>query len=165
MRSKCLPVGIAVLVAAGVWQARTVPASGADKERRPDAADLSRRGDYLVNAAILCGDCHTPKDDRGKPDLARHLRGGPVPVRPKKETAKWADMAPDITSRGLGGKWGEAAVVKFLMTGIDPDGKKARPPMPAFRLNALDARAVALYLQSLPRAKAGGQPRQESAKP
>ena len=165
MRSTYLTLAIAAVVALGIWQAGAAQQPGAVPGGGPDAAGLLKHGAYLVNAAILCGDCHTPKDDRGKPDLARHLRGGPVPVRPKKETAKWADMAPDITSRGLGGKWGEAAVVKFLMTGIDPDGKKARPPMPAFRLNALDARAVALYLQSLPRAKAGGQPRQESAKP
>jgi hypothetical protein len=44
---------------------------------------------------------------------------------------------------------------QFLTTGIDPDGKKAMPPMPAFRLNARDARAVFLYLKSVPGQKAG----------
>jgi hypothetical protein len=69
----------------------------------------------LVNAAILCGDCHTPQDSKGKPDRARLLRGAELPIRPKKETEDWADMAPDITSRGLAEKWGEKAMVKFLM--------------------------------------------------
>jgi hypothetical protein len=47
-------------------------------------------------------------------------------------------------------------MVKFLTTGSDPDGKKARPPMPAFRLNARDARAAYLYLKSLPGPSEGG---------
>jgi hypothetical protein len=46
-------------------------------------------------------------------------------------------------------------MVKFLTSGINPDGKKAMPPMPAFRLNAQDARAVFLYLKSLPGPEAG----------
>jgi hypothetical protein len=50
----------------------------------------------------------------------------------------------------LAGKWSEEEMVKFLTSGMDADGKKARPPMPAFRVNARDARAVFLYLKSLP---------------
>jgi mono/diheme cytochrome c family protein len=55
----------------------------------------------------------------------------------------------------LAGKWGEEAMVKFLTTGINPEGEKAMPPMPAFRLNPRDARAVFLYLKSLPGPEAG----------
>ena len=53
-------------------------------------------------------------------------------------------------------------MVKFLTTGIDPGGNKARPPMPAFRLNGDDARAVAVYLRSLPGAKEGGRQEKKS---
>ena len=52
---------------------------------------------------------------------------------------------------------GKEAMVKFLTTGINPDGEKAMPPMPAFRLNARDARAVALYLRSVPGGKEAGK--------
>jgi mono/diheme cytochrome c family protein len=48
-------------------------------------------------------------------------------------------------------------MAKFLTTGINPDGEKAMPPMPAFRLNARDARAVALYLKSVPGGKESGK--------
>jgi mono/diheme cytochrome c family protein len=41
-------------------------------------------------------------------------------------------------------------MIEFLMTGKNPDGMKAMPPMPAFRMSRHDARAVALYLRSLP---------------
>ena len=153
MRLKCLTVGIAALVAVGIWHLRAEQGPGAKQKGGADTADLRKHGDYLVNAAILCSDCHTPQNDRGAPDRTRLLQGATVPFRPKKETKNWADEAPDITGGGLAGKWSEEEMVKFLTTGIDPNGKKARPPMPAFRLNDGDARAVARYLKSLPGAK------------
>lgn len=157
MRFKYLAIGIAILVAVGLWQVRAGQQSEAKRESRPDAAAQLKHGDYLINAAILCGDCHTPQNDQGKPDRTRLLRGTSLSIRPKKETKDWADEAPDITGSGLTGKWSEAEMVQFLMTGIDPDGKKARPPMPAFRLNGRDAHAVFLYLKSLPGSKEGGK--------
>lgn len=158
MRIKLLAVGVAVLVAAGLWHVRADQEFGT--KPKPDAARLKEHGKYLVTAAILCVDCHTPHDDGGKPDKARALQGATLPIRPKKETKDWADKAPDITTSGLAGKWREDELVRFLTTGVDPDGMKARPPMPAFRLNRDDARAVAHYLQSLPgkRGQVGGQP-------
>ena len=41
-------------------------------------------------------------------------------------------------------------MVKVLTTGVNPEGHKTIPPMPPFRLNKDDARAVAAYLKSLP---------------
>ncbi len=163
MRFQCLAVGIVVLVAVTIWPVRAGQESGAKKEGSPDTADLLKHGDYLVNKAILCSDCHTSQDDRGKPDRTRLLRGSTLPIRPKKETRDWADEAPDITAKGLAGKWGEEGMVKFLTTGIDPDGKKASPPMPAFRLDARDARAVFLYLKSLPGSEGGGKKKDKNS--
>jgi hypothetical protein len=165
MRPKCLTLAVAILAAIAVWQVRAAQEPRAKQKGGADAAGLREHGAYLVNAAILCGDCHTPQDARGLPDRARLLRGATLPIRPKKETKNWVDEAPDITSRGLAGKWGEEGMVKFLMTGTDPDGHKARAPMPAFRLNARDARAVFLYLQSLPGAKGREGQRQERPEP
>ena len=159
MRSYYRALGIVLLVALGLWQVGASQEPGAKPKRGPDAAGVREHGAYLVNAAVLCGDCHTPQDERGMPNLARQLRGSTLPIRPKKETKNWADESPDITSRGLAGKWGEAGMVKFLMTGVDPEGKKARPPMPAIRLSANDARAVYLYLHSLPGAKEDKNPK------
>ncbi len=157
MRLTCLAAAVALLAAVGVWGVRAAQGTGAKSAGGPDtAAGLRQHGAYLVKSAVLCGDCHTPQDDRGKPDPARALRGSTIPIQPKKATKNWADEAPDITSRGLTGKWGEKAMLRFLMTGTDPDGGKARPPMPAFRFSARDARAIYLYLKSLPGSKGGG---------
>ena len=38
----------------------------------------------------------------------------------------------------------------FLQTGVRPDGSMARPPMPQFRLNEEDARAVVAYIKTVP---------------
>ena len=149
MRHKYLAAGIAIFAVAGIWETGVGQEPGATKGRT-DAAGLQQRGAYLVNAAILCGDCHTPQDDKGAPDKAKYLQGTSLPIRPKKETKNWADESPDITSKGLAGKWSEEEMIKFLTTGVDPHGMKAQPPMPAFRLTAADARAVAVYLKSLP---------------
>jgi mono/diheme cytochrome c family protein len=157
MRSERLAAGIIILAAVGVWQVREGRRTGARAEGGRDTAGLIEHGEYLVNAATMCRDCHTPQDDRGGPDRARRLRGATLPIRPRKETRDWADESPDITASGLAGRWGEEAMVKFLTTGINPDGKKAMPPMPAFRLNDPDARAVALYLRSVPGGKASGK--------
>jgi len=165
MRFKCLTAGIAVLATVGIWQVRADPDPGAKQKGSPDVADLVKHGEYLVNEVAHCSHCHTPHDDRGKPDRARLLRGATLPIRPKKETKNWADKSPDITSGGLAGQWGEQAMVKFLTTGVDPDGKKPRPPMPVFHLHARDARAVFLYLNSLPGSKGRGDAKKASPNP
>jgi len=157
MRCNCLAAGVAVLVAVGIWQVRAGLESDAKKERNPNSADLLKHGDYLVNKALLCGDCHTPQDDQGKFDRTRLLQGATLPIRPKKEMKNWAGESPDITGSGLAGKWSEETMIKFLTTGVDHQGKKALPPMPPFRLTARDARAVSLYLKSLPGSEASGK--------
>jgi mono/diheme cytochrome c family protein len=155
MRLTFLAIGIALFGGIGIWHAPAGQQTAATSQLGGDASDLRQHGDYLVNAAILCGDCHTPQDERGQPDRSQLLRGTTLPIQPKKETTNWADKSPDITASGLAGQWNEEAMVKFLTTGIDPNGKKARPPMPAFRLSDRDARAVSQYLMSLGGTQAG----------
>jgi len=137
-----------IVLAAGAWLPRTgpQPAFGADK----DSDATVKRGEYLVSRVGMCGDCHTPQDKKGKPDHTRLLQGAPLTIQPTKKTEDWVDHSPDITGGGLAGKWSETQMAEFLRTGLDPDGMKAHPPMPAFRLEKEDARAVALYLKSLP---------------
>lgn len=141
MRFRLLGAGLAVLCFVGVSEARA--------EQGRDQAELTKRGEYLVSSVGMCADCHTPKDDQGKPDESKKLQGTLLSIRPKEETTNWAARSPDITGAGLVGKWGEEAMVEFLMTGGDSEGKSARPPMPQFRLNEQDARAVTAYLKSL----------------
>ena len=42
-----------------------------------------------------------------------------------------------------------ALLAHFLETGVRPNGSSPRPPMPAYRMQPGDARAVAAYIRSL----------------
>ena len=110
---------------------------------------LVARGDYLVNGVVLCGDCHTPRaeggGEGGPPDLSRRLQGAPVAVPPPL-----ANFAPALA--GGPANYTEEQFISFLQTGVRPDGSQPRPPMPPYRLNEEDARAVAAYIRSLPQA-------------
>jgi len=125
---------------------------------QPQTAELTgdaliARGDYLVNSVVLCGDCHTPMGPNG-PDHTRHLQGAPnlttvsIPI-------PWGEVAPSIA--GIPAHFTEEQFIAFLQTGVRPDGSHPRPPMPPYRLNDEDARAVAAYIATLPRADASAQ--------
>jgi len=101
----------------------------------------------------MCDDCHTPRDERGRPIAAKYLQGAPIGFKPIAPVPVWADKAPAIA--GLPG-WEDAAAIKFLMTGIAYNDLPPRPPMPAYRFNRQDAEAVLAYLRSLA-PKASGQ--------
>jgi mono/diheme cytochrome c family protein len=105
--------------------------------------DAVARGRYLVEWVAVCGDCHTPTID-GKRDQAHWLDGA---VFPYKAPPGFATVAPRIA--GLPAGWSKEQTVRFLETGIRPDGTRARPPMPLYRLNREDANAVVSYLESL----------------
>jgi hypothetical protein len=158
MRQKCLAAGIAILTAVGLWQGRAAPEAGEKQKKSDDRAELVKHGEYLVSSVAMCGDCHTPRDAKGKPDRSKMLRGSTLNFAPKKKTKGWVGEAPDITGGGLAGEWKEEEMIKFLSTGTNPHGEKAHAPMPPFRLNKRDARAVTFYLKSLgKKAKGDGE--------
>jgi mono/diheme cytochrome c family protein len=110
------------------------------------AAAKIARGKYLVDQVGMCGDCHTPRDERGAPIAAKYLQGAPIGFKPIAPVPVWADKAPAIA--GLPG-WDDGAAIKFMMTGIAYNQLPPRPPMPPYRLNRQDAEAVVAYLKSL----------------
>ncbi len=110
---------------------------------RSGADDSVIRGRYLVERVMMCGECHTPIAN-GQPDRTRWLEGGPLPF---PVAAGFAKVAPPIA--GLPSGWTRQQFIRFIETGVDPNGDSAKPPMPAYRLNADDAQAVAAYLISL----------------
>jgi mono/diheme cytochrome c family protein len=123
----------------------TLAAAGSPRAKA-EAAEKVARGKYLVDQVGMCGDCHTPRDDQGRPIAAKYLQGAPIDFKPTAPVPVWAEKASDIA--GLPG-WEDAAAIKFLMTGIAYNQLPARPPMPAYRFNRQDAEAVAAYLKSL----------------
>jgi mono/diheme cytochrome c family protein len=121
----------------------------AQSSKKSSKADLVARGKYIVESTGMCADCHTPMTEKG-PDMSKHLQGATLMFKPTIPVPDWADRSATIA--GLMG-WSDAEAIKFFTTGVDPNGKTARPPMPAYRYNENDARAVTAYLRSLAPAK------------
>lgn len=130
---------VGTLAIALLWNS---PAGGQQKDKE-DPQALIKKGGYLVNEVARCGDCHTPRDARGKLDMTRHLEGAKMWFRPTVRVGEFEDRAPNITFTGKAGKWSEERMVKFLTSG------RSDPPMPAYKLTNEDARAVTAYLRSL----------------
>lgn len=103
------------------------------------------RGKYLVEKIGMCNDCHTPMTPQG-PDMSKHLQGAELIFKPTIPVPNWAERSANIA--GMRG-WTQAEAMKFLTTGIDPNGRTARPPMPEYRYNKSDAQAIYTYLHSL----------------
>jgi mono/diheme cytochrome c family protein len=116
-------------------------------------ADLVARGQYLVTSIGGCSDCHTPMTAQG-PDMAHSLQGSQLAIRlmPQFEGhIAWAEAAPQIAGGPAG--YTDEQFAHLLMTGEKPDGTHLRSPMPQFRMNAEDARAVVAYIKTVPRAQ------------
>lgn len=108
-------------------------------------AALIERGSYLVNNAGMCIDCHSPRNERGELIAERALQGAPIGFTPAAPMP-WAPSAPALA--GLPSMT-EAQAMTFLQTGVRPDGSRPRPPMPGYRFNEADARAIVAFLKSL----------------
>lgn len=107
---------------------------------------LIARGYYLATSIGLCTDCHTPRNERGEFVAGMLLKGAPIGFAPTVPLPAWGAAAPAIAGLPT---MTEAEAVKFLRTGLKPDGTRPRPPMPEYRLNEADATALAAYLKSL----------------
>ena len=120
----------------------------------PASPSKIERGKYLVEQVGMCGDCHTPHNEKGEPVREKWLQGSPLAFKPTVPMPVWADKAPNIA--GLPG-WEDKAAVKFLMSGIAYNDLPGRPPMPQYRFNQEDATAIVAYLRSLAPTTAGVQ--------
>ena len=118
--------------------------------QQKSATQRLARGKYLVEGIGMCGDCHTPHNEKGEPVKEQWLKGAPLAFKPAVPMPVWADTAVNIA--GLPG-WTKEAAIKFMMTGIAYNGLPARPPMPQYHFNQHDAEAIVAYLQSLEPAK------------
>ncbi len=104
------------------------------------------RGRYLVEELGQCGECHTPRDDRGRLDRTRWLRGAPVWFRPIPSVPDWAYSAPPLVGMG---SFTRDQILQVLEKGLGPQGLPVRQPMHPYHMTADDAEAIVAYLQSL----------------
>ena len=131
-----------------IFETMVVLAVFASALARSDAADaaLAKRGQYLVDAAGACADCHTARDWKGALDHDHWLQGAKLDFKPAR-LMPWADYAPGIA--GLPKFATDAEAVTFFETGLR-NGRKCAPPMPQYRFSHDDAVAIVSYLRSLP---------------
>lgn len=116
-------------------------------------SDLVRRGDYLVNGIMICGNCHTKRGPAGEilpPDAveARALSGGQSWDEPPFKLT-----APNITQdkdTGIG-NYTDAELKRLLRKGIKNDGfPVALMPSGFYEiLTERDLNAVIAYLRTI----------------
>lgn len=133
-----------IILAIAALAAATSLAHSADSK-----AALIKRGDYLVNGILTCGNCHSPKASDGRDIMARAFSGGlSWDEPPFKVTAP--NITPDKET-GIG-KWTDAQVKTLLRTGIRPNGAHIAMIMPTGFYHIMterDLNAVVAYLRTL----------------
>src|SRR3569833_3567497 len=112
-----------------------------------------KRGSYLVNTIMACGNCHSPRDKGGALIADRALSGGLT-----ISTPAFIATAPNITpDRDTGiGDWTDAEIKRALLEGIRPDhgrlpGGPLAAVMPVGFYKALlpaDLDAIVAYLRT-----------------
>lgn len=111
-------------------------------------SDLVKRGDYLVNGILTCGNCHSPKGPNGDIPGKEFSGGLSWDEPPFKVTA------PNITQdkdTGIGG-WTDAQIKTLLRTGIRPNGVHIAMVMPTGFYHIMterDLNAVVAYLRTI----------------
>jgi mono/diheme cytochrome c family protein len=133
--------------------ASLVPLAAAAGAANAQDAALLKRGTYLMNGIVACGNCHVQRGDKGQPLLDRGLSGGMV-----FDEEPFKAYAPNITpdpETGIG-KWTDAQLAKAIREGIRPDGSVIGPPMPIAFYRGLsdeDLKAIIVYLRAQPAVK------------
>src|ERR1700733_6844890 len=111
-------------------------------------SDLVKRGDYLVNTIMTCGNCHSPK---GPPSAVagKEFTGGP-PFDLPPFTVTPSNITQDKET-GIGA-WSDADIKKLLRTGVRPNGVPIASVMPVGFYGIItdgDMDAIVAYLRTI----------------
>ena len=140
----------AIIIASGMRTGILLICLAVGEAAAQDSAAVVERGKYLAESVGACHTCHTPKLETGELDKSKWMKGAVLDIAPLKTIPKWHKTSPDLTPSGtLFKKWGPAGIVKFLVTGKNPKGNPADPPMPTYQFSHEDAVAVVEYLKTL----------------
>ncbi|WP_367715414.1 cytochrome c [Nitratireductor sp. GISD-1A_MAKvit] len=120
-----------------------------------EASEAQRRGQYLVEGAGHCGECHTPRNFAGGQLYDQWLAGA--------VSAEGEGVVPNVTP-GEGGldSWSVGDVAYYLETGFTPEFDSVGGAMVSVqknmaRLSTEDREAIAAYLKAVP-ARPNGYP-------
>jgi mono/diheme cytochrome c family protein len=107
------------------------------------------RGNYLANAVVHCGECHTPRNFLGGLEQGRAFSGNPQ----GPDNQRVPNITPDAES-GIG-KWTVEEIETVLKSGQTPGfdvvgSGMAEVVKGTAKLTDEDRRAIALYVKSLP---------------
>jgi mono/diheme cytochrome c family protein len=111
-------------------------------------SDPVKRGDYLVNTIMTCGNCHTPKGPTGD-IMDKAFSGGLSWDEPPFKVT-----APNITqdkTTGIG-SWTDAQIKTLLRTGKRPNGVQIAEVMPTAFYGIItdgDMNSIVAYLRTL----------------
>src|SRR6202162_2196327 len=111
-------------------------------------SDLVKRGDYLVNGLLTCGNCHTPKGPTGDIKEKAFSGGLSFDEPPFKVTAP--NITPDKET-GIG-NYTDAQLMTVLRKGIKANGIPVAMIMPSGFYEIMtdrDLNAVVAYLRTL----------------
>ena len=147
-------------LALGVWRALFFDPGALEPDRsRPDEWN---RGAYLVHGLGHCVACHSRRNAFGAITESVELSGGMVPM------TGW--YAPSLLSPNEAGvsDWDAEHVVELLATGVSPRGSAMGPMAEVvYRstqyLTRGDLHAIAVFLKSLPQARAATEQAQARA--
>jgi mono/diheme cytochrome c family protein len=134
---------------------RTIPEAGTPLPR-PLPSDKVAYGKYMTRSA-LCGDCHTPIDDRGQPLPGREFAGG-MEFLETGYRVRSANITPDADT-GIGSWTEQQFVDKFKAFETPSDAvlsdteRRQNTPMPLTAYAGMtreDLAAIYAYLRTLP---------------
>jgi len=152
-RSMSLPSALVfVTVVASGCTAKYIRAT--TNENVTSTPERIARGGYLVNQAMACGACHTPREGGallGGERADRYLAGNAFEL-PSEGLALWIpNLTPDVET-GLGG-WSDDEIMRAIRDGVGRDGHLFFPMMPFSSYAHLadeDLRSIVAYLRSVP---------------
>ena len=132
-----------IVLAAIGGAAAILPASAADQDA------LLKRGTYLVNGPVACGNCHNTRAQDTSFVPGKEFAGGFHIVDPAFDVYT-ANITPDKET-GIG-TWTDEEIIRTIREGKNKEGKIIFPPMPVPTYNSMsddDVKAIVAYLHTI----------------
>jgi mono/diheme cytochrome c family protein len=115
-----------------------------------DNTAFIKRGEYLINGPVACGNCHNARGPDFKFIPGKVLAGGFHIVNPGAFDVYSANITQDRET-GIG-EWSDEQIMRAIRQGVDKEGKVIFPPMPVPTYNNMsddDVKALVAYLRTV----------------